>query len=126
MAGDAGIFLTFNGNCQWAFERYQACFGGDLQFDFFEEKIDGLQKNVVIKSMLNTKGIRLIGSDLGHNEGYSSGNTMAIFMPCASAERRLQIVHSLGAKILRQAEADNSTKMWEVIDAFGVRWVFSL
>ena len=91
----SAIFITFPGNCKKALTFYQACFGGKLQFEIFENKFRGFTEMLVISGSLVSDRIIIHGSDLVHNEGRKLGNYMSVFLHCKSIEDRKELIEKL-------------------------------
>jgi len=43
-----GIFITFSGNCKAALTICQACFGGVLHFETFDNELDGYHEKPIM------------------------------------------------------------------------------
>ena len=118
----SAFFLTFSGNCKEALTFYQSCFGGTLQFNYFEGLRAGANKPVVNGSLISDV-ISIHGSDLVHNEGRITGNHMAILISCTDLEVRRALVETLAFNKELDLVEKFDDKLIEVIDAFDIRWV---
>ena len=123
----SAIFITFPGNCKKALTFYQACFGGKLQFEIFENKFRGFTEMLVISGSLVSDRIVIHGSDLVHNEGRKLGNHMSVFLHCKSIKDRKVLIEKLvpGKKNLLIKHPDEQ-KLVELTDAFDVRWILGV
>lgn len=120
----SAVFITFSGNCKKALTFYQTCFGGTLQFESFEEEIQGFAGMPVVSGSLVSERVVIHGSDLVHNEGRKAGNFMAIFLNCKDVYDREKLIEKLSADKRDLFLADNDDqKLIELTDAFDVRWV---
>jgi PhnB protein len=123
----SAIFITFSGNCKQALTFYQTCFGGLLQFETFEEEIEGYTEIPIVNGSLIASEITIYGSDLVHNEGRKIGNYMAIFFKCADSQNRKELIEKLVGDKKKFFEEDHDTqKLIEVTDSFDVKWVFGI
>ncbi len=122
-----GIFITFSGNCQKALTFYQSCFGGTLEFETFDQELQGYKEKPVIRGSLVSDSIVIHGSDLVHNEGRKIGNYLSVFLLCKSFADRKQLIEKLGSGRRRlSSEDDDEQYLVEVTDAFDVRWILVL
>lgn len=123
----SGIFITFSGNCRQAFTSYQACFGGELYIETFEQAVEGFSEKPVVKAVLNSPKLILYGSDLVHNEGRRTGNYMAVLVSCTSEQERLHYLEQLRVQQTNHQPLTNTGQaLVEMVDRFDVRWVFAI
>jgi len=122
----SGIFITFSGNCRAALTFYQACFGGTLHFEMFDEPLQGYTEVPVVSATLISERIAIYGSDLVHNEGRKVGNYLAVFMPCVDIAEREELIARLTSRKNKKEDCDTTHKFIEVIDLFNVRWVLGV
>ena len=124
----SAIFITFSGNCRKALTYYQACFGGTLRFETFEQEVHGYREKPVISGSLVSDRIIIHGSDLVHAEGRTLGNYLSVFMLCKDTADRRALVEKLGLneQHLFAGNDVNDQKLVEVTDAFDVRWVLGI
>jgi len=122
----SGIFITFSGNCRAALTFYQACFGGTLHFEMFDEPLQGYTELPVVSATLISERIAIYGSDLGHNEGRKVGNYLAIFMPCQDITEREELITRLTSRKNKKENFNKQHKFIEVTDLFNVRWVLGV
>lgn len=122
----SGIFITFSGNCRAALTFYQACFGGTLHFEMFDEPLQGYAETPVVSATLVSERIVIYGSDLVHNEGRKVGNYLAVFMPCADIAEREELITRLTSRKNKKEDWNTKQKFIEVTDLFNVRWVLGV
>ena len=123
----SAIFITFSGNCRKALTFYQTCFGGTLQFETFEEELQGYAEMPVVSGSLVSDGIIIHGSDLVHNEGRTLGNYMSIFLHCKNTDDRQALIEKLEFDKKSLVARDNGNeRLVELTDAFDVRWVLGV
>lgn len=123
----SAIFITFSGNCKMALTFYQACFGGILQFETFDKKLEDYNEELIINGSLICDSIIIHGSDLVHDEGRQLGNYMSIFLQCKDIHDRKTLVRKLShnKKGLSINNSDDQ-RLIEIIDAFDVRWILGV
>jgi PhnB protein len=117
----SAIFITFSGKCKEALTFYQTCFGGTLQFQTFEKELPDYIEKPVVSGSLVADNMVIHGSDLVHNEGRIIGNYMAMFIQCATASARKELIEKLSKNSF--SISDDDEKLIEIVDAFDVRWV---
>lgn len=122
----SAIFITFAGNCKKALTFYQKCFGGLLQFETFEEELEGYPALPVVNGSLINERITICGSDLVHNEGRKLGNYMAIFLHCKNAVDRNELIEKLAVDKHFLGNTPNDQQLIEITDAFDVRWILGV
>jgi uncharacterized glyoxalase superfamily protein PhnB len=122
----SGVFITFSGNCRKALTFYQSCFGGSLDFDRMDKKINGYSELPIVSASLTSPSVVIYGSDLVHDDGRKIGNYLSVYLPCTNVKDRGQLVTKLAAG--RQAVlGDNETdQLVEVTDIFDVRWILGI
>jgi PhnB protein len=123
----SAIFITFSGNCKKALTFYQACFGGKLQFEYFEKELQYYNVLPVISGSLVSDSIIIHGSDLVHDEGRIPGNYISVFLQCKNSYDRKLLIEKLqfNKKNLFDNN-DDDHKLVEVTDAFDVRWILGV
>ncbi len=123
----SAVFITFSGNCKKALSFYQTCFGGLLQFETFEKKVNGYTEMPIVSGSLISDTIIIHGSDLVHNEGRKLGNYISIFLQCKNGHDRDELVNKLefDRKNFLSNNYDDQ-KLIEITDAFDVRWVLGI
>lgn len=122
----SAVFITFSGNCKKALTFYQNCFGGHLQFETFEEALQGYEEMPVVSGSLVSDRIIIHGSDLVHNEGRKLGNYIAVFLPCRNTYERKVLIEKLGFDQKHLFLKHDAQKLIELTDAFDVRWVLGV
>jgi hypothetical protein len=122
----SGIFITFSGNCRAALTFYQACFGGTLHFEMFDEPLQGYTEVPVVSATLISDRIAIYGSDLVHNEGRKVGNYLAVFMSCVDIAERGELITRLTSRKNKKEDRNTEHKFIEVTDLFNVRWVLGV
>ncbi|ATP57042.1 glyoxalase [Pedobacter ginsengisoli] len=123
----SAVFITFSGNCKKALSFYQTCFGGLLQFETFEKKVNGYTEMPIVSGSLISDTIIIHGSDLVHNEGRKLGNYISIFLHCKNSYDRDELVNKLEfARKNFLANNYDDQKLIEITDAFDVRWVLGI
>lgn len=131
------VYLTFNGNCEKAFNYYKDVFGGefvmmsrmgempeDAGFEVAED-----EKDLVMHVTLKTRdGLVLMGSDTSgsYKEYFNEGNNYAISISAESEEEADTLFAALsdGGKVNMPMEHT----FWEsyfgmVTDQFGIHWM---
>jgi PhnB protein len=123
----SAVFITFGGNCRKALTFYQCCFGGQLQFEDFGDKLPGAKELPVISGSLVSEQIIIHGSDLVHNEGRMLGNYIAIYLQFNNnADRKEFMAKVETGKQDVLTKMDDGTKLVELTDPFDVRWVLGI
>ncbi|HEY1024671.1 MAG TPA: glyoxalase [Sphingobacteriaceae bacterium] len=121
------VFITFSGNCKKALTFYQTCFGGTLQFETFEQKLQGYTEMPVVSGSLVSDSITIHGSDLVHNEGRVLGNYMSIFLHCTDVYDRKELIGKLEVNKNKPFFTNHDDrKLIEITDAFDVRWILGV
>ncbi|MCX7877330.1 MAG: VOC family protein [Ignavibacteria bacterium] len=130
------IYLTFNGNCEEAFNFYKSAFGGD--FDYIgrfgeipqQEAItfsDEEKKRIMHVSLPVSKETILMGSDTtSHSGDVKFGDNFSISINADSREEAVRLFNSLsaGGKItmpMKETFWGAYFGMFE--DKFGVNWM---
>ncbi|WP_421764677.1 VOC family protein [Ekhidna sp.] len=131
-------YLTFNGNCEEAFNFYKSVFGGEFSFmgrfadipsDAGGDSIPEDQKNRVMHvSLPISKETILLGSDTGGEWGadFKAGNNFSISITADSKEQADQFFEklSLGGNVTMPL----SDTFWgdyfgSFSDQFGINWM---
>lgn len=126
-------FLTFNGNCREAMRFYQSCFGGELQFTYLGDTPGGKQfpmeiRELVLHASLVSEHIRLFASDLGGEEGVSSGNSISLWISIAAPEQLQTVFGKLAraGEVTAPLSAETLKGQWATLtDRYAVQWIFS-
>ncbi|QEH42019.1 glyoxalase [Chitinophaga sp. XS-30] len=123
----SAVFITFSGSCRKALTYYQTCFGGTLQFETFEEELEGYTEMPVVSGSLVSDSVIIYGSDLVHSEGRTLGNYLSIFLHCKNTDDRQALIEKLGLNEPHLfARNSDDQKLVEVTDAFDVRWILGV
>lgn len=134
------IYLTFNGNCEEAFEFYKSILGGEyLSISRFSDMppMDDMppmpeeHQNRIMHVTLPIKGDQVImGSDTGGewSSGFKMGNNFSISLNAESREEADQVFAGLseGGKVtmpMQDTFWESYFGMFE--DKFGVQWMVS-
>lgn len=122
----SGVFITFSGNCRKALTFYQSCFGGSLDFDRLDKKINGYTELPIVSASLTSPDVVIYGSDLVHDDGRKIGNYLSVFLPCANVVDRGQLIIKLAAERQTVLGNNETDQLVEVTDIFDVRWVLGI
>ncbi len=133
------VYLTFNGNCEEAFNFYKSVFGGDFPYigrykDMPADggtKMDSKDENRIMHvSLPVSKETMLMGSDTGGEwaADYSKGNNFSISITTDSQAEADRLFNGLskGGKVtmpLNKTFWGDYFGMFE--DKFGVNWMVS-
>jgi len=80
----------------------------------------------VISGSLISERIVLHGSDLVHDEGYQTGNQLAIYFPCQDASERSRLIMWLAKDKESSSPEAEKQRFIEITDLFGVRWILGV
>jgi PhnB protein len=134
------IYLTFNGNCEAAFNFYKSVFGGEFpymgRFKDMPPGEDGGKLNaedaerIMHVSLPISKETMLMGSDTGGEwgAGYLQGNNFTISITAASREEADKLFNGLsaGGKVtMPLAKTFWSECFGTFTDKFGINWMVS-
>jgi len=122
----SAVFITFSGNCRQALTYYQTCFGGTVQFDAFDKKLQGYADTPIISGSLISDSIIIHGSDLVYSEGRILGNYLSIFMQCKTINQRQRLIEKLNLDKKSTVGEEVDLKLIEVTDLFDVRWILGV
>lgn len=130
------IYLTFNGNCQEAFEFYRSVFGGDFQYigtygqmpDQEDVLVEENEKDKILHVTLPiSKETMLMGND--NLEAFRSslitGNNFAISIKTDSrgeADRLFSKLSEEGKITMPMEETFWGSYYGNVTDRFGIKW----
>ncbi|MDF2518187.1 MAG: glyoxalase [Sphingobacterium sp.] len=122
----SGVFITFSGNCRKALTFYQSCFGGSLEFDILDKKINGYAELPIVSASLISPNVVIYGSDLVHDDGRKIGNYLSVFLSCTNVIDRGELVSKLTSG-RHAVQGNNETDpLIEVTDIFDVRWILGI
>jgi PhnB protein len=133
------VYLTFNGNCEQAFNFYKSVFGGDFPYigRYKDMPPDGGKKpdpkeaeRIMHVSLPISKETMLMGSDTGGEwaANYSQGNNFSISINTDSKEQADKLFSGLssGGKVTMPM---NKTFWGDYFgmftDKFGINWMVS-
>ncbi len=134
-------YLTFNGNCEEAFEHYKTVFGGEFTYmGRFKDMPPGEDGNtlsaeegnkIMHVSLPISAETFLLGSDTGGewSAGYTPGNNMSVSISTDSNEKADQLYAGLSAG--GQSTMPMSNTFWGsyfgmLTDRFGINWMISV
>ncbi|MBK7572501.1 MAG: VOC family protein [Bacteroidetes bacterium] len=134
------VYLTFNGNCEAAFNFYKSVFGGDFPYlGFFKDmppqegmppmsKEDG--EKIMHISLPISKETSLMGSDTGGEwaPNFLQGNNFSISVDASSKEEADKLFSGLSAG--GKAFMPMNKTFWGsyfgmLTDKFGINWMVS-
>jgi PhnB protein len=133
------IYLTFNGNCEEAFNFYKSVFGGEFPYiGRFKDmppgedaKLNpGEDNRIMHVSLPISKETMLMGSDTGGEwaTGYLQGNNFSISITADSKEEAEKLFNGLsaGGKVtMPLAKTFWSECFGMFTDKFGISWMMS-
>jgi PhnB protein len=133
------IYLTFNGNCEEAFNFYKSVFGGEFPYvgRYKDMPSDGGKAvaeedadKIMHMSLPISKETMLMGSDTGGEwaSSYSKGNNFAISISTNSKEEADRLFNGLSAG--GQVTMPLNNTFWGdyfgmFTDKFGINWMMS-
>lgn len=123
------VHLSFNGNCQQAFNYYQLCFGGELTVQTLADTTQAIgmcreMQKAVVWATLRNGYFNLVGSDLSDERNIVSGNSVSILIECSSFSERTRLINKLTGRNFCSME--NLNPLVNVTDIFRVRWLLSV
>lgn len=132
-------YLTFNGNCEEAFNFYKSVFGGEFaHIGKFKEMpddpkfpvADADKEKIMHVSLPISKESVLMGSDTGGawSEGYNQGNNFSISINAESKEEADRLFKELsqnGKVILPMNKTFWNSYFGMFTDQFGIQWMVS-
>ncbi len=129
---DVNAYLNFSGNCEEAFEFYQAALGGELQITRFsempaDEEAPPVDGNLIMHvSLVLGDGQIVMGSDVPAAMGeVKVGNHASIMVGPDSAEDAKRIFDALAADgtiVMPFEHMFWGDDYGQLIDKFGVSW----
>lgn len=134
------VYLTFNGNCEEAFNFYKAAFGGEFPYigrfgDMPPQEgqpplPEEMGKRIMHVSLPVSKETVLMGSDTGGEwaSSFSAGNNFSISINAESREEADKLFAGLsaGGKVtMPQADTFWGDYFGMFEDKFGVNWMVS-
>lgn len=123
------VHLSFNGNCQQAFNYYQACFGGELTVQTMEDSPYGTgmskqMQKAVICATLKSAYFKLMGTDLTDEDDIVPGNNVSIVIECDSFTERTRLINKLIGRNFCSSE--NTNPLINVTDKYSIHWILSV
>lgn len=131
-------YLTFNGNCEEAFNFYKAAFRVDFSYigrfgempDSGEYKIPDADKNKVMHVSLPIGKSILMGSDCGSDwaPSFRQGNNFSVSITAESKAEAEQLFNALaedGTVTMPLAKTFWSEYFGMLTDKFGINWMMS-
>jgi PhnB protein len=134
------VYLTFNGNCEAAFNFYKSVFGGEFpylgRFKDMPPQPDGKTmsaedgEKIMHVSLPISKETMLMGSDTGGewSSGFKQGNNFSISVNADTKEEADRIFNDLAAG--GQVTMPLNNTFWGdyfgmLTDQFGINWMMS-
>ena len=133
------VYLTFNGNCEEAFNFYKSVFGGDFGYvgrfkdmpaDSGKPVSEEEGKRIMHISLPISKETVLMGSDTGGEwaSNYSQGNNISVSINTDSKEKADKLFNGLSAGGRVTMPMDNT--FWGdyfgmFTDKYGINWMVS-
>lgn len=134
------IYLTFNGNCEEAFNFYKSVFGGefpyigrfkDMPADTGKPVSEEDGNRIMHVSLPISKETILMGSDTGGEwaSGYAAGNNFSISVNTDTKEEAERIFNGLSAG--GQVTMPLNVTFWGayfgmLTDKFGIQWMLNV
>lgn len=132
-------YLTFNGNCEIAFNFYQKVFGGEFanvsRFKEMPESpefkvTDAYKEKIMHITLPISKETLLMGSDTGGEwaASFKPGNNFSISITTDSKEEADRLYHELsegGQGMMPMAKTFWGSYFGMFTDQFGVQWMVS-
>lgn len=132
------IYLTFDGNCEEAFNFYKSAFGGEFthigRFGDMPEsedyKVPEADKNKIMHVSLPIGSSILMGSDCGEDQSstFKQGNNFSISITADSKEEADQLFNALsdGGEITMSLDSTFWGDYFGMLtDKFGINWMMS-
>ena len=124
-------YLTFNGNCRQAMAFYQECLGGTLKFQSVSEAPLGKDlplpmKNCILHAVLKSDHLQLAATDITVENGIQQGNSVSLFLKCASAAQANSVYRKLshsGTQTQPIATTAHKGLCGNLTDQFGHHWL---
>lgn len=139
MATTVNVYLTFNGNCEEAFNFYKSVFGGEFPYigrfgemPPGETPVDAASANKIMHvSLPISKETMLMGSDTGGEwaANYKAGNNFSISVNADTKEDCERIFNGLsagGTATMPLAKTFWSSCFGMLTDKFGINWMVSI
>ena len=123
-------YLSFNGNCKEAMEFYKSCFGGDLTLMPVAgspmEKDMPDKKDQIMHSVLKSKDMVLMGSDLLMGESVTHGSDMTLCLSGGKLAELQEYFNKLseGGKVNTKLAETFFGYYGDLVDKNGFHWMF--
>lgn len=134
------VYLTFNGNCEEAFNFYRSVFGGEFQYvgrfnemppqEGMPPMSEEAGKQIMHISLPIGEATVLMGSDTGGEwaKDYQQGNNFSLSVHAdsrADAERFFSALSAGGQVTMPMADTFWNSYFGMLTDKFGIRWQIS-
>jgi PhnB protein len=130
---DLNAYLTFNGQCEQAFQFYERALGGKIQFSHpyanspMEEQCAPEWRNKMMHMRMTIRGNVLMGSDCmpGQFEGDYKGMALSLGIPDPDEAERIFKNLSENARVITMPIQPTfwAKKFGMLTDQFGVPWM---
>jgi len=136
MATTINVYLTFDGNCEEAFNFYKSVFGGEFSYigrlkDMPDEKVpEEYKERIMHISYPFTDQIILMGSDTfpPYSLSFIQGNNITLSIKPPTEEDAKKIFNELSAEgtIIMPLEKTFWAKLYGMFtDKFGINWMIN-
>lgn len=106
---------------------YQTCFGGELVMhlmqDTVNETLPETMQKLVIEAVLTADTIKIFGSDLALDSHLINGNRVSLLIRTKNSKHIQQLCQLLSHTSI-PAKTIPPGQLQDVVDRFGVRWLF--
>ena len=127
-------YLTFNGNCEEAFEFYKSVFGGEFATVMRMGDAEGMPVSEAAKNKIMHVALpvgdtaMLMGSDTmeGFGPPFNAGNNFSVAVAPKSKEEADKLYNGLaagGTQTMPMADAFWGAYFGMLIDKFGIQWM---
>lgn len=125
-------YLTFDGNCEEAFNFYQNCFGGKIvitqRFGDSPMPVAAAYKDKIMHIELQAHPVHLMGCDGSPQHQVIKGNTVTFNLSFDATEEQEKIFNKLadGGKVSMPLENTFwGSRFGMLTDKFGVHWMLN-
>lgn len=134
------VYLTFNGNCEDAFNFYRSVFGGEFPYigrfnemppqEGMPPMDDEMGKRIMHVSLPIGNGTTIMGSDTGGEwaKSYKEGNNFSLSVQAdsrANADQLFAALSAGGQVTMPMADTFWNSYFGMLIDKFGITWQMS-
>ncbi|GGE44297.1 VOC family protein [Psychroflexus planctonicus] len=125
-------YLSFNGQCQQAFDFYQSLFGGEIinRQTYENQKIDIPEqyRNKLQHAELKGKGFHIMGYDASPDTPITNGTNVQMSIDFDNHEKAKEIFKHLAAS--GKIQTDFQKTSWgahfgRITDQFGIGWMIN-